>query len=141
MEVLKMKQNTIKLPKFPKSGVYAIINITKRKCYIGQADNIQNRASTHISQLKHNKHSIKEMQEDFNNGDKFVFEIIKETPKYKIFVQKYQRRCIEAYYIQCMLELKIKIYNKSYKNADKDFFWYAVRLDKDVEKLRNKILF
>lgn len=134
-------QNNIVLPKFHKSGVYAIINKTRGKCYIDQANDIQNRVSTHLSQLRNNKHSIIELQKDFNNGDNFVFEIIKETPKYKIFLQKYQRRFIEAYYIRCMIELRIKIYNKSYKNAEKDFFWYAVRVDKEVESLKNKILF
>lgn len=135
-----MKQNNIKLPKSKNAGVYAIINKTKGKCYIGQSENIQNRASSHISKLKHNRHEIEEMQKDFNNGDRFIFKILKEIPCSKIFLSKYKRRCAESYYIRCMEELKIKLYNRNYKNAEKDFFWYVTRLDSDVEKIKKEII-
>lgn len=102
-------------------GVYAIINKTKRKCYIGQADDLQNRLSVHQSKLKKGNHDIEEMQKDYNNGDIFVSEILSKTRKIKTFIGKYERRTIEQYYIRCMIELKIPLYNRD-KYTDKSFF-------------------
>lgn len=57
-------------------GVYAIMNTRNKKCYVGSSNNIQARFSQHISQLKANKSPVKDMQEDFNNGDCFVFHVV-----------------------------------------------------------------
>lgn len=57
-------------------GVYAIMNTRNKKCYVGSSGNIQARFSQHMSQLKANKSPVKEMQEDFNNGDCFVFHVV-----------------------------------------------------------------
>lgn len=128
------KQNT----HYP--GVYAIINKTKRKCYIGQADDLQNRLSIHQSKLTKGKHDIQEMQKDYDSGDVFISQILAQTEKTNSFVGQYERRTIERYYIRCMEELEIKLYNRE-KYSDKSFFWYASRTDKNVSKLRNEILF
>ena len=121
-------------------GVYVIINKTKGKCYIGQADDLQNRLSVHQSRLAKGKHDIQEMQKDYTNGDVFISRILARTERTNSFVEKYERRTIEQYYIRCMEELKIKLYNKE-KYSDKSFFWYACRTDKNISKLRCEILF
>ena len=121
-------------------GVYVIINKTKRKCYIGQADDLQNRLSVHQSRLATGKHDIQEMQKDYTSGDVFFSRILAKTQKKNSFVVKYERRTIEQYYISCMEELKIKLYKKE-KYSDKSFFWYACRTDENISKLRGEILF
>lgn len=121
-------------------GVYVIINKTKNKCYIGQADDVQNRLSSHQSKLTKGNHEITEMQKDYNNGDVFVSKILVKIEKTKTFVEKYERRTIEQYYIRCMEELKIPLYNRD-KYSNQSFFWYAVRTDKNIMELRKEILF
>lgn len=54
------------------SVVYALMNTSNRKIYIGKTDNFSQRIKQHWYSLKTQKHPIKEMQEDFNNGDRFL---------------------------------------------------------------------
>ncbi len=58
------------------SGVYAIINIRKNKIYIGSSSNIKRRLENHKVLLKYGKSHIREMQEDYKNGDKFISYVI-----------------------------------------------------------------
>lgn len=52
--------------------VYSIRNITNGKIYVGQTANYYNRISTHLSALKAGRHQCKEMQSDYDKGDKFI---------------------------------------------------------------------
>lgn len=58
------------------AGVYCIKNLRTGKMYIGQSFNITNRLSTHFQQLKLRKHRIKDLQDDYNCGDRFSYEIL-----------------------------------------------------------------
>lgn len=92
-------------------GVYVIINKTKRKCYIGQADDLQNRLSSHQSKLSKGNHEIIEMQKDYNSGNVFISKILAKTEKTNSFVGKYERRTIKQYYIKflCITGINIAI--------------------------------
>lgn len=58
-------------------GVYAIINKTNGREYVGSSEKgILSRINQHERLLKTGKHNRKEMQEDYNNGDVFEAEII-----------------------------------------------------------------
>lgn len=58
-------------------GVYAIINKTNGREYVGSSEKgILSRINQHEHLLKTGKHNRKEMQEDYNNGDVFEAEII-----------------------------------------------------------------
>lgn len=54
------------------SGVYAIVNTDNKKIYVGSSKNIRKRLGIHKSRLKSNTNSVKQMQEDYNNGNSFV---------------------------------------------------------------------
>lgn len=58
------------------SGVYAIVNTKKNKIYIGSTENIKRRLAEHRSLLRGGKSHVKRMQEDYNNGDKFISYVI-----------------------------------------------------------------
>lgn len=60
----------------PLSGLYTIICLSNRKQYIGQSNNVPNRLSKHLSELKHNRHFCKELQNDFNmyQHQNFIFQ-------------------------------------------------------------------
>lgn len=58
------------------SGVYAIVNIPKQKVYIGSSRNIRSRLKNHKTNLCNGKSPIAKMQEDFNNGDKFIAYVV-----------------------------------------------------------------
>ena len=51
--------------------VYCIRNITNGKIYVGQTTNFYARISSHVSALKHGKHTHKELQADYNEGHIF----------------------------------------------------------------------
>ena len=58
-------------------GVYAIINKTNGREYVGSSEKgVLSRINQHERLLKTGKHNRKEMQEDYNNGDVFEAEII-----------------------------------------------------------------
>ena len=67
-------------------GLYVIINIDKNnKSYIGftgQLKQLKNgsisndRIRQHKHDLKHNKHTNFDLQQDFNNNDRFIFQTI-----------------------------------------------------------------
>lgn len=58
------------------SGLYTIICFSNNKQYIGQSSNVSNRLSKHLSELKHNRHFCKELQNDFNlyTQNDFIFQ-------------------------------------------------------------------
>lgn len=62
-------------------AVYKIENTESGKCYIGSSIDVESRLLNHKSRLKHNNHSISDIQTDFNNNAKaFRFEVIEEFP-------------------------------------------------------------
>lgn len=63
-----------------KSGIYRVVNTSKNKYYIGSTSNLKRREKQHFSMLKNNVHNNKGMQEDFNAGDTFIFEVVKRIP-------------------------------------------------------------
>lgn len=54
------------------SGVYIIVNLKNCKCYIGSSRNIKRRLHEHEIALRHEKHKIKELQKDYNDGCNFI---------------------------------------------------------------------
>lgn len=58
--------------------VYRITNIVTGWVYIGKTFSLEPRWKAHKSKMKHGKHNIMRMQEDYRNYglDSFVFEIV-----------------------------------------------------------------
>lgn len=75
-----------------KAGLYKIVNKTKDKIYIGCSENLENAEKIALANLKNNKYHNEELQADYNNGDSFVFEIIKEVyPNHnQLYLEKMQ---------------------------------------------------
>lgn len=63
------------------SGIYYIKNQNNKKLYIGQSVRLGERAKNHIAQLENGTSPIKEMQEDYNKGDRFHIGIVQKAPK------------------------------------------------------------
>lgn len=57
------------------SGIYIIFCKTTKKAYIGLATNLNSRLRSHVSDLKHNLHVNKQLQEDYNKYGSSCFEI------------------------------------------------------------------
>lgn len=62
------------------SCVYTITNIINSKIYVGFSYDFKERQSSHLSQLRKNKHMNKHLQNAFNldGEDNFIFEILEE---------------------------------------------------------------
>lgn len=61
---------------FAFTGVYAIINKTNGRIYIGSSTNLLTRLSMHERLLIANNHPNAEMQKDFNANCHFVFDVL-----------------------------------------------------------------
>lgn len=62
--------------KFALVGVYAIINKTNGRVYIGSSSNLISRLAMHERALIANEHPNAEMQRDFNENCHFEFDIL-----------------------------------------------------------------
>lgn len=80
------------------SGVYLIENKTQNKYYVGSSFDIEKRLSQHFSLLKSGNHTIKDMQDDYNNGDVFNRHIIKNlNTSVKSYLLEEEARSIKEY--------------------------------------------
>ena len=62
------------------SGIYKIINIVNNKYYVGSSINLGRRKSKHFSELRHNKHNNKYLQNAWNKYGEgsFIFVVVEE---------------------------------------------------------------
>lgn len=72
-----MREKIFEIPSYSGTGIYAIINRTKMKAYIGQSHNIKYRAIAHENKIKNRNHEIDEISEDFE--DEFGFVVLHKT--------------------------------------------------------------
>ena len=84
------------------AGVYAIINKTNNKFYIGSSIGIQTRWWNHLVDLRQNKHENSHLQNSFNKygEENFCFQIIEELyfeEKDKIKMVSYVRALEQIY--------------------------------------------
>lgn len=89
------------------SGIYAIHNVTKDIFYIGSSENVETRWKQHQIELKGGYHHNKRLQEDYNNGDYFVYGMIKDT-----IPDKRQLRTEESFFQHIYAENNIDLYSK-----------------------------
>ena len=62
-------------------GIYRFINNRTGEVYVGQSGNIWARRANHLKELKLEIHHNKGMQEDYDNGDTFTFEVLEKMPE------------------------------------------------------------
>ena len=108
-------------------GVYIILNLDNGKVYIGSARNMQKRLSEHEVNIRHNRHIVKELQDDYNNGNFFI---------------AYPITAVGTYPSNYLLDENLRHYEyqaiKTFKSTDPEK-GYNKRLDKDKEiyEIRN----
>ena len=56
-----IKEKVFDIPVYCGSGVYAIVNRSKMKAYIGKSGNIKYRAIEHENKIREGKHEIEEL--------------------------------------------------------------------------------
>ena len=135
---MRRKNNFVTYPETKEAGVYAIVNKTRKKVYIGESQNIRSRAKAHINLLKSGKHYCEELQKDYDNNHKMeIVEVYIVSNSYDCDT----RLCMEDFYIACLQQKGIELYNNPRdKNCKDNFFIYASRLDKNVYNIYLKWL-
>lgn len=85
-------------------GVYVIVNVNNKKCYVGSSQNIQTRIYQHMSQLRNHKSPVVEMQQDYDKGHNFIFHVVlkyhdvyKEKHKNKKDLLALELKTMQAY--------------------------------------------
>lgn len=130
---MRHKSNIIVYPENKNGGIYAIINKDNGKVYIGETQNIRHRSKAHISLLKSGKHTCKALQEDYDSDSKIeIIEMLEIPGKWSAD----KRLCAEDYYIACLQEKGVELYNNPRdKNCKDNFFILACRTDKAIETI------
>lgn len=72
-----IKEKMFDIPVYCGSGVYAIVNRSKMKAYIGKSGNIKYRAIAHQKKIREGKHEIEELSNDRN--DELAFIVLHKT--------------------------------------------------------------
>ena len=67
-----IKEKVFDIPVYCGSGVYAIVNRSKMKAYIGKSGNIKYRAIEHEKKIREGKHEIDELSHDNNDDLAFI---------------------------------------------------------------------
>lgn len=62
------------------AGIYRFINNRTGEVYVGQSNNVYARKANHYKELSQGTHHNKGLQEDFDAGDKFTFEVVEKMP-------------------------------------------------------------
>ena len=62
------------------SGIYKIINVVNNKFYVGSSVNLRIRKAKHFSELRHNKHNNRYLQNAWNKygENSFIFVVVEE---------------------------------------------------------------
>lgn len=90
------------------SGVYILRNERTGKIYIGSSADIIGRFYQHFNDLEKNRHTNKDLQKDYNNGDMIKPFYYKVYPvKHKAFLLTEEGKTIESF-----KKKKFNLYNK-----------------------------
>lgn len=106
----KLEKIVDKSMKYP--GVYAILNTTNNKCYVGSTKNVYTRTSLHLSHLFKNKHHSITLQRAYNKYGKDAFKIIllAKCPDEKFYLEKLENKFIQ------ILNSEYNILKSAYRN-------------------------
>lgn len=132
MEVVTMKRTKVKIPEDNTPGVYAIINDTKKICYIGQSQSRRDRCKAHFYSLARSDHECEKMQKHYNDGDKFSIVYLKRVDD---IWNRDKLLMLESYFYCCLKSKGIELYNTELINYVDNFFIRACRQDPDVREL------
>ncbi len=93
-------------------SVYAIWNRAKYKFYIGSCKNLIKRAAEHKTLLTNNKHHVKAMQDDFNNGDDLALICLTKVSN-EFDLRHYEMEALKLFSSKFQVYNKQKIYSDS----------------------------
>ena len=63
-------------------GIYKLINKRTGKVYVSYSQNMSRGINNHLFKLRQNSHDNPDLQEDYNNGDRFNVVILREYMEY-----------------------------------------------------------
>lgn len=89
-------------------GIYRLINNRTGEVYVGQSHSVYARRAKHHKELILGTHHNKGLQEDYDSGDTFSFEILEKIPN----PTEYELNEREKYYIE-----KFNSYNEGYNRT------------------------
>ena len=100
--------------KLPRS-IYAIQHNVTKRIYVGSSCRPYLRCQNHMCLLKNNKHSVEDMQDDFNKfGSDYSFFILETITEYK------ERRKEYEWMLQLQSHIRGKGYNYKENNRIKE---------------------
>lgn len=75
---------------FPRT-IYAIQHNETKRIYIGSTKNVETRYQSHIGALRRGKHTVEDMQEDFDKyGENYSLFILEEIKEFKDKIKEYE---------------------------------------------------
>lgn len=111
------------IPRNKNGGVYMLYNISNHRVYIGETHNFRERAQQHSCNLKGNKHSNKELQQDYNSGNEFVFVVLEDMGK---LCSDKDLTIREEQYIAAFLDKYVKLYNHETRESIREKLYFDI---------------
>lgn len=113
------------------AGIYAIINVSKCKMYIGSSLNVKQRLKQHKFDFKNNK-SPKQIQSDYNNNDEFQYMLLHDLGVCCSYKQYY-------YKLAYMKSFKKSVLYNSFKGVIKSGWRWCWVYHNNREHILNNI--
>ena len=118
-------------------GIYALINVYNLAVYIGCTRHVVNRAKTHYTCLKNNRHPNKKMQKYYNGG-KYRFIVLERLPEN---ISDFRMHLLERMYIYDFCKRRgYNVCNKEAENIErlKELIFFDMFLECDITQNTNK---
>lgn len=125
-----------------KTGIYKIKNDNNNKIYIGSSFDIEGRFLHHKYAMKAGTHFNKHIQFDFNKGDSFSFEVIKECDSKDL--SKEEKKTIDSFKKSEIYNINTGVIKRKSKpidsiNSDKKYCLLNFKVEEEVKDDLKKI--
>lgn len=131
------------------SGIYAIVNKSNNKIYVGQSSNIRLRWRNHLTDLRKNTHRSTYLNHSINKYGlrNFYFTVLENCKieeldkREKYWIEKYKVDYSEFGYNKTVKQAE---YEKHYDNLEINFrqepdYWWLNERDEQYQKYKNKV--
>lgn len=100
----------LNVPFYKGAAIYAILNRKTMTVYVGQTQNVNQRAQQHDEQISNNKHFNKSIQNDVNRGEDLDFIVLHRMPEN---TTEKELKLLEKLFMLEFINSGFKLYNQT----------------------------
>jgi group I intron endonuclease len=119
-------------------GVYMIRCVKNKKCYFGESQNVSSRLSQHKSRLRHGRHELLDLQEDFQLHGEKNFEFF-AVSYFERGCPKEKRVEVEMQYVKQFKEHCYNKFDKTTHKKEHNPFWGKKHSPETIQQISASI--